>query len=99
MCEERSNLGNYLLVKVAEIVKTCEACPAQWEGLTNDNCQIYVRYRWGCLSIRIGKTGDMSEFGGVRGDEILYINLEDPYDGVMEFDELKTLSAGIVEFP
>lgn len=88
------------MVKVKEVVNTCDGCPAQWEGITtDDDRQIYVRYRWGCLAISIGEIGDMSEFAAVRGEEILFIDREDEYHGTMEYSELKTLSAGVVEFP
>ena len=87
------------MVKVKEIVNTCDSCPAQWEGITDDNRQIYVRYRWGCLAISIGEMGDMSEFAAVRGEEILFVDRDDEYHGTMEYSELKTLSAGVVDFP
>lgn len=87
------------MVKVEKVVKTCDGCPAQWEGITDDNRQIYVRYRWGCLSICLGKVGDMSEFGGVRGEEIFFTDRNDEYHGVMDYAELKELSAGVVDFP
>jgi hypothetical protein len=87
------------MVKVKEIVKTCDCSPAQWEGITEDNRRIYVRYRWGCLAISIGEIGDMSEFAAVAGEEILWCQHGDEYHGEMEYSELKTLSAGVVEFP
>lgn len=87
------------MVKVRKIVKTCYACPSQWEGITDDNRQIYVRYRSGCLSIRVGAAGDMSEFGGVHGEEILFIDRRDKYHAVMGYSQLKRMAAGVVEFP
>ena len=86
-------------MKVEKIVKTCDSYPSQWEGITDDNRQVYVRYRWGCLYILVGKVGDMSKFGGVCGEEVMFIDLNEEYHGVMDYAQLKKLSDGIVEFP
>jgi hypothetical protein len=45
------------MVKVSEIRKTCLACPAQWEGETESG-KIYIKLRWGHLSVRLGPTFD-----------------------------------------
>jgi hypothetical protein len=37
--------------RVSKLIQTCKGSPSQWEGLTDDGQFIYVRYRWGCLSI------------------------------------------------
>ncbi len=87
------------MVRVKKVVKTCEACPAQWEGITDDNRQVYVRYRWGCLSIGMGSKDDMSEYAAVDGEEILSIKHGRNLDGTLEYSGMKCLSAGIVEFP
>jgi len=44
--------------RVSKLTQTCKGSPSQWEGLTDDGQFIYVRYRWGCLSIGSGKTMD-----------------------------------------
>ena len=87
------------MVRVVKIVKTLEASPAQWDGMTDDNRQIYVRYRWGCLTIELGVAGDMSEYAAVNGEKILSMKHGGKYQGVMEYSELKELSASVVEFP
>jgi hypothetical protein len=33
--------------------KTCEACPSQWEGTLADGTPVYVRFRWGHLSVKL----------------------------------------------
>lgn len=86
------------MVKVKKVVKTCEACPAQWEGITDDNRQVYMRYRWGCLSIRIGSQGDMSEFAAVHGEEILCVEHGDDFDGMLDYSELKNYSLALLSF-
>jgi len=44
--------------RLVKLTKTCEACPAQWEGQTEDGQYVYARYRWGILSVGFGKTLD-----------------------------------------
>lgn len=39
---------------VKTLTKTCEACPAQWEGTLEDGRVIYIRYRWGSLGFGVG---------------------------------------------
>ena len=68
------------MIKVTSITQTCSACPAQWEGITEDNRKIYVRYRWGYLSVRIGEIDDMEEWAAVTGAEIFVIDYGDGFD-------------------
>jgi hypothetical protein len=79
--------------------KTCDACPAQWEGITEDNRKIYIRYRWGCLSVSIGMPDDMSEFAASEGNEIFFAERDNRWDGIMDEDTLKDLTKGVLIFP
>lgn len=84
--------------KVVELVKTCEACPAQWEGKTDDGKFVYVRYRHGGLSIGFGRTISRAIFAShlAMNDKF---QLDGKYDGEMELSELKALTAGEIEWP
>ncbi len=64
-------------MKKAKLVQTCEACPSQWEGYTDENEKVYIRYRWGYLSVEID---DKEIFGKKIGVEL---------DGILSFQELK----------
>lgn len=86
-------------MKINRIYKTSYACPTQWEGITDDNRKVYIRYRWGYLSVRIGKVDDMSEFAAVGGEEILGCSFGDAYDGCLEYSELKKLTEEVLELP
>jgi hypothetical protein len=77
------------MIKVNKILNTCSACPSQWEGTTEDNQNIYVRYRWGHLSICFRPSGD----------EIFDLDYGDTFDGFMDYPTLKKLTAEIIEFP
>lgn len=37
--------------RIKKLTKTCEACPSQWEGEFEDGSPVYIRYRWGYLSV------------------------------------------------
>src|SRR5574343_1611345 len=36
-----------------KLIQTTESCPSQWEGVTANGYYVYVRYRFGQLSIEI----------------------------------------------
>jgi hypothetical protein len=84
------------MLKVVELQRTCIACPSQWEGRTDDGRAVYVRYRWGHLSVRVGK--DIT--AAVRNrDEVFNAVVGHSYDGLMTYDKLKDLTVGFVEWP
>jgi len=58
------------MIIVKKITKTCEACPSQWEGETDNDQQVYVRYRHGTLKIEInGRTIFQKFLGKDQNDE------------------------------
>jgi hypothetical protein len=42
-------------IRLSYLVQTCGACPSQWEGVTENLNPVYIRYRWGNLTMQIGK--------------------------------------------
>src|SRR6266576_2343055 len=87
------------MFKVATIERTCTAFPAQWHGMTDDGRQIYARYRWGWLSVRLGEIGDEAEFAAVDGPEIFAREINPPYGGELTYDELKLFTEGQIDWP
>jgi len=87
------------MIVVKKIEQTCFACPSQREGYTDDDQCIYIRFRWGFLSVRIGSPGDKSDFAGVRGKEILRKQLGDSYLGFLEYEDLVKAASEIIQFP
>ena len=87
------------MILVKEIEQTLVACPSQWEGITDDDRPIYIRYRWGFLSVRIGPPGDKSEFAAVRGKEIFRKKLGGANDGILSHEELVEVTSGLIQFP
>lgn len=74
-------------MKVENLVQTCWACPSQWEFTTDEDRPVYVRFRHGWLSIRVGEPGRSD---GVIGREILGIDLSSQgLDGVIAWDEVE----------
>lgn len=77
------------VIEVHDLRRTCIACPSQWEGRIHDYGSIYIRYRWGCLTVRISLT----DANAVRADTCLYeddigLRTGDRLGGYMETDEL-----------
>lgn len=62
--------------------KTCKACPAQWEGELSDGTFVYIRYRYGVLSIGFGETPDTA-----TQDRRFEWELGDGLDGWMDWDQ------------
>jgi hypothetical protein len=87
------------MFKVQEIRKTCESSPAQWEGKTSDGKMIYVRYRWGELTIEISPELTTHIYDAIDGVEIFNKQIGDGYDGFLTYEQLKNVTAGIIEFP
>jgi hypothetical protein len=71
---------------VTELEKTCDACPAQWEGRLEDGRYIYVRFRSGHLTIGVGATSSEA-VGNSMGNTIWRSG--HPADGFMDINELR----------
>jgi len=84
-------------LQITKLKKTCEACPAQWEGEDSKGNPIYIRFRWGYLSIRRGKK-DEDTMSAIDGEEIFGEKLSDGLDGNLSFEELKNaVKSGLIE--
>lgn len=69
---------------VERIEKTCDAVPAQWEGITADGDWIYFRYRWGRFSIAL-----WSDESGADWTDIYWAQIGDDLDGSMGYAKLR----------
>lgn len=65
------------MIKVKELTQTCNACPSQWEGTLTNGKSLYIRYRWGYLSIDIDDK------------EILGKDIGDSLAGCLDEEEMK----------
>ncbi len=74
-------------MEIRDLVQTCGACPSQWEARTIENRPVYVRYRWGYLSVRVGEP-DESVDGAVGGYEVYGEQVGDGYDGSIYWSDV-----------
>jgi len=87
------------MVNVIKITQTCLACPSQWEGVTDDGKMIYIRYRYGGLSVRISQQATKDIFDAVSGKEIIGVDIGDEYDGYISYDEMKDRVKSVLTLP
>ena len=82
------------MIVVTEIKKTCFACPAQWEGKTDDEQVIYIRYRWGSLTVQV-----LPSLDKMFEHEPVFSWQSPTGDGFMEYSELKELTRDVISLP
>jgi hypothetical protein len=82
--------------QISRLTQTSERDPSQWEGRTADGLFVYVRYRWGWLSIGSGATAAQA----VANDNNLFEKqLGNRLDGKLEYERLREVTAGVIEWP
>lgn len=68
-------------LRLRGLVQTCGACPSQWDAVTTRGDVLYIRYRWGLLTVREDRVDG-------RGATRWRRDYRDPYHGVMETEEM-----------
>ena len=71
-------------VRMKRFIRTCIACPSQWEGELDDGRWLYVRYRGGRFSV----SWMTSE--GVIGERFHETDFGDRLDGWLSDEEMLT---------
>ena len=66
---------------IEKLVQTCTACPAQWEFYTTGGRKVYVRYRFGNLTVRISKEATDDVFKCFDGDLLIDEDIGGEWDG------------------
>lgn len=74
------------MYKVVKLIQTCTACPSQWEGKTDDGKSVYIRYRWGQLTVN------------VDNEPQFHYSAADVLDGFMTFDEMAAYTRSVLVF-
>jgi len=77
--------------KIIKLTRTCGGYPSQWEGKLENGKMIYIRYRWGCLDVRVSKQPTKDILDAIKGESIYKQYIGEKYDGVMENYELISL--------
>lgn len=72
------------MIQITELTETCSGCPAQWEGQTLDGQAVYIRYRFGTLSLTVAPT--QGEMFDTTASLVKRVGGE--WDGFMEQDEM-----------
>ena len=86
-----------IIVRTCE--QTCKWVPSQWEGVTTDDRPIYVRYRHGYLSVRVGRVGRPIE-DAIRSDqEVVGFAIGDELDGFITYQGLRRHTKGVITWP
>jgi hypothetical protein len=74
------------------------ACPTVWIGQTIEDHTVYCRYRWGNLSVRLS-TQPNPEFAGAGGTCIAEIARGGPYDGFIDYEDLREATRELIVWP
>ncbi len=75
-------------MKVRDLLDHGTVSPAQWEGRTDNGRPVYIRYRWGYLSVRVGPPGGDAS-SAVVGVEIYGEQIGDEFDGFIEWKRVR----------
>jgi hypothetical protein len=75
-------------MKIKSIKNTSTCCPSQWEGLTENDEVLYIRYRWGRLAIQLSEpNGTIKD--AVNTGRVLHNKQIGPiYAGVITIEEV-----------
>ena len=87
--------------RVNTLAKKNSAAPTEWEGITDTGRGIYVRYSGGELTIYLGDPDNGPELAEANGRLILLkvVELDDFNANVMNLADLKTHTAGFIDWP
>ncbi len=82
------------IISRLELVACCGGCPSDWEAQDHLGRYVYIRYRWGHLTVRVSET----EATLFNEAPIMLLQHGDPYDGVMSADEMVELTKGVIDW-
>lgn len=77
-------------MEVTDIIETCGGCPSSWTARTiKDNRPVYIRFRWGCLSITVGdpEDSDVDDNSNIVYDE----QISDGMDGIISWNKVEKI--------
>jgi hypothetical protein len=89
------------MIKLKSLERVCPGCPMMWEGWTEDNLFVFIRYRWGFLRVLVGKTPNENyENDNIFNDSDLVYGktIGDEYDGTMTNKEMMNHLKDILDF-
>lgn len=86
--EDKNTAEKYV---IKEYTQTCYACPSQWECVTDDGRDIYIRYRWGNLNIYINAFTDKEEL-------IFHDSIGGGLDGLLSTEKLMKITSEVLDW-
>ena len=87
------------MIKVISLQSTCYASPSQWEGHLDSGKMIYMRYRWGHLTITVSKSPTTNVMDAISGIEVFSKQLGDNFDGYITIETVKEHTKNLIEYP
>ena len=91
-------MSNSKKIMVTTAYVECPMFPTTIVGRSTGGLTVYARYRSGCLTVRVDPR-DPAPFKGAWGLQIHESIIGESDDGIMTYDELKTLTCNQVEWP
>lgn len=73
-------------IKLKDLIRYSSFCPTQWEGETTNGEEVYIRYRWGFLSIDI------------NGEEVFGVKVGEEFDGMMNDEDMKEFTKSAINW-
>jgi hypothetical protein len=74
-------------MKLVRVVRTCTACPSQWDALTADYQYLYLRYRSGIGTVDAYDTADSEKWTRVPDGAVARFDTGDRLDGEMSLTD------------
>ena len=85
------------MIELVRLVQTCTACPSQWDAWDKDGNYIYIRYRYGNLTVE--KFASKDEFKMANfGNYIFDIEHGEFLDGFITEEEMLLLVSSSIHF-
>lgn len=87
------------IFEVYDLRRTGIAAPSQWDGRINKRGSIYIRYRWGELTVRVSLTDGNAVAGTcIYKDDELGARIGDRLGSHMETGDMQKALDGICHF-
>lgn len=77
-------------IRVVRMVRTTSACPAQWDGWTDDKRPVYVRFRWSHGRVVVGEPGQAIDALDVFAPPVAEWGDRNDPNGYLTYNELKS---------
>jgi len=73
-------------IKVKDLIRFGSFCPTQWDGETDNGEKVYIRYRWGVLTVDL------------NGEEVFSVKAGEEFDGIMSDEDMKEFTKSLINW-